>query len=226
MLRRKVAGFTLLELMIVITVIVIIAMIAIPNLISSRLVANETVAIENLRSICTAQQQFRESDKADEDTDGTGEYGGFGELSGLVGVRGGPLSVPTNLTGSMRQLTPGGELQRTGYMYRMYLPDANGHGVRENPGGGYLPGQVDPDLSECFWVVYAWPLRYGISGRRTFCLGHQGDVISTDDARYTGSNCPDIRAGNAFMTADLDSITARTAVGTSAADGNIWRPLQ
>ncbi len=51
-------GFTIIELMIVITIIVIIALIAVPNMISGRLIANETAAIQTLRSIATAQNQF------------------------------------------------------------------------------------------------------------------------------------------------------------------------
>ena len=42
----------------------------------------------------------------------------------------------------------------------MYLPNGAGRGVREQPGGGFPAGELDPDLCEGYWVCYAWPLRY------------------------------------------------------------------
>jgi len=47
-------GFSLVELLIVVTVILIIAAIAIPNFITSKLRANEAGAVQNLRTITTA----------------------------------------------------------------------------------------------------------------------------------------------------------------------------
>ncbi|MGA9571922.1 MAG: prepilin-type N-terminal cleavage/methylation domain-containing protein [Candidatus Acidiferrales bacterium] len=48
------AGFSLIELLIVVAIILIIAAIAIPNLIRSRIAANEGAAAENIRTITTA----------------------------------------------------------------------------------------------------------------------------------------------------------------------------
>jgi prepilin-type N-terminal cleavage/methylation domain-containing protein len=58
-MRRIRAGFTLLELLVVIAIIGVIAVIAIPNLLESRKLANETSAIGSLRSISTAQELYR-----------------------------------------------------------------------------------------------------------------------------------------------------------------------
>ena len=50
----KQRGFSLIELLIVVAVILIIAAIALPNFIRSRMRANEAAAVQNLRNITTA----------------------------------------------------------------------------------------------------------------------------------------------------------------------------
>ena len=55
---RKSKGFTLIELMIVIAIIAIIAAIAIPNLMQSRIRANESNAVSQIRNYAVAQSLF------------------------------------------------------------------------------------------------------------------------------------------------------------------------
>lgn len=47
-------GFSLIELLIVVAIILIVAAIAIPNLLRSRMAANQASAVENLRTITSA----------------------------------------------------------------------------------------------------------------------------------------------------------------------------
>ncbi len=52
-------GFSLIELLIVVAIILIIAAIAIPNLLKSRMAANESSAVGSLRTINTAQTTYQ-----------------------------------------------------------------------------------------------------------------------------------------------------------------------
>jgi prepilin-type N-terminal cleavage/methylation domain-containing protein len=56
-------GFTLIELMIVIAIIAVIAAIAIPGLLSSMRAANERSAATSLKTLCTAEADFRANDR-------------------------------------------------------------------------------------------------------------------------------------------------------------------
>jgi len=54
-MRNKQSGFSLIELLIVVAIILIIAAIAIPNLIRARISANESSAVSSIHAVTTAE---------------------------------------------------------------------------------------------------------------------------------------------------------------------------
>jgi prepilin-type N-terminal cleavage/methylation domain-containing protein len=232
-------GFTLIELMIVVAIIAIIASIAIPNLLSARLNANESSAISTCRNISSAQSQLHASGAIDCNANGQGEYGFFSEMSGQQGVRtgnpdnAGGCSVstvrvtPPVLSAAFGAVNASGHVVRSGYVFRLSLPSTSKDFLHEQAMGAYPA--VSPSQAEVLWCVYAWPATYGNSGKRTFFINQQGDVLSTNNLvrRYTGTGgTAVIPSGSAAFRTGVTSMGGSPGVSSGTAsnanDGQLW----
>lgn len=196
------------------------AVSAFEEITQERRLANQGAAIATSRNVISALAQVQASARIDEDSDGAGEYGGFLEMAGAIEGRMASLLAPPVLSGAFRTLTPAGEATRSGYLFRIYLPDARGRGVGE-PATGFARGLVDPQLAETTWCMYAWPVEHGRTGTRTYFTNQGGDVLVTDAPRYSGSG-----AGPAPDAAFVERgpITGAVAIGARGSDGNEWKP--
>ena len=172
---RKQKGFSLIELLIVVAIILIIMAIAVPSLIRQKMIANETGAAATVKTLAVSEATFRST------------FGDFGAPIGALGPPGGmptsvcppPPAVPTTaaaclIDGAVAAAAPGSGNPKSGYYFQ-----ASGVGTAN--ANGLFPN----------FVVAATPVTPGGTGNNDFCSTDE-NVVRTRPAAgiiLTAADC-------------------------------------
>jgi type IV pilus assembly protein PilA len=151
---QKQRGFSLIELLIVVAIILIIAAIAIPNLMRARMSANESSAVGSVRSINTAEISYNAT------------YSNLGFATSLPYLGGavGAACVPSTSSGCFIDSTLSSGT-KSGYVFRLQI------------GSSAVVGGVTPSYS-----IIATPLTANQTGVRYFCSFEDAVVRSSTGA--------------------------------------------
>jgi hypothetical protein len=194
----------------------------------AEIAANHIASAMRLINVNRAQAQFRFRVAVDENGDGKGENGSLEELAGKALLRGSnqTLDPPVLGIGTFSSFNRDGTAMHQGYIYRLYLPRSGGMAVAEDFAGSLPIGLVHPVLAEKRFVLYAWPAKHGLTGRRTFVQTETGRPLWTDAEIYSGDSGPEPDAAFVPVAGMSGGITGDLAVDAVGRDGNTWVRLE
>ena len=113
-MRNKQKGFSLIELLIVVAIILIIAAIAIPNLLRAKMAANEASAVGSIRTINTSAVEYSTT------------YGGY---PSVLAALGGPAGAAATASSAelIDAVLAGGTKSGYTFSYTTGATDSNGN---------------------------------------------------------------------------------------------------
>jgi len=150
---RRQKGFSLIELLIVVAIILIIAAIAIPSLLRSRMLANQSAAASTVRTLVTAQATYLST---------YGLTNGYAIAIASLGPGGAACPVPPAIPPPAAACLIDGVLAagaKGGYQYRV------------TAGGGVLPS------GPANFLISSTPAAPGRTGINDYCAADDGVVF-------------------------------------------------
>ena len=147
-MRTRQKGFSLIELLIVVAIILIIAAIAIPNLLRSRMAANEASAVGSIRTLNTSAVTYSST------------YPGAGYPATLVTLGGASPCTATSTNACLIDAVLGADT-KSGYTFKW-----TGDGA--TPSVGYsitaIPVSVGTSGQRAFFSDQSGVIRYNAAG--------------------------------------------------------------
>ena len=134
-MRNKQKGFSLIELLIVVAIILIIAAIAIPNLIRSKMAANEASAVATLRTLNTAEVVYSSNySVATVFAANLSALGDGGTAANCAPGAPPPTSANACLIDTAIEKAISTTVTKSGYYLTYPAPGANGYTINNDPG--------------------------------------------------------------------------------------------
>jgi hypothetical protein len=85
----------------------------------------------------------------------------------------------------------------------------------------------DPALSQKVWCLYAWPVRFGVTGRRVFFTNERGRIYQTENLGEPYEGAHSVPSWDSAFRDPSEGMTGRVvSTARHGSDGRIWELLE